>query len=226
MKNGDQTRYSALALRLAKDGNENDGLLNNSGFSSNAEGLQDLIKSISQREYTNSKGEKVTKQENKNYMGFSDQAAKALGMKISYAAEAANHWGTARAFKMVDGNYKDSDKYDQAIAAASEIAKMDPQQIAIRLNRLGYGGEGPDGKFTLNEFGLAILKAIGPSVFDHMNRFNPNAAARLSTPENIKLMVDVGISPKFINGLQLKRQAKVLTVPIAIDELKAKGYFK
>lgn len=223
MKIGNKTRFSAIALKLAKDGNENDGVLNNLGFMSNAQGLQDMIKSISSKEYVNSEGKKV---KSDNYIGFSDQEAKALGMKIAYAAEGVNHWGTARAFTMEDGRYRDSSKYEQAIAAASEIAKMDPQQIALRLNRLGYGGETPDGKFILNELGLAILKAVGPKVAEQMNRFNPNAAPRLSTPENIKLMIKVGVAPEFISKLQAKGKTPTITVGTALDELKEEGYFK
>lgn len=217
MRTGDKTRFSAIALKLAKDGNENDGVLNNLGFESNAFGLQDMIKSISSREYENNKGETV---KSSNYMGFSDQQAKALGMKISYAAEGVNHWGTARAFTMEDGRYKNSSRIYQAMASASEIAKMDPQQIAFRLNRLGYGGETPDGKFILNDFGLAILKAVGPKVAEQMGRFNPNAAARLSTPENIKLMVEVGVAPEFISKLQAKGRTPTILATKSVEEIE------
>lgn len=188
IKNKDRTRFDAVALKLTKDGNENDGVLNNMGYSSNADGLNKMVEAIS------TKGDK-------NYMKYSKQEAMALGMKISYAAEANNHWGTARAFTMEDGRYRNSSAKEQAMAAISEIAKMDPQGISRSLNRLGYGGETPDGKFVLNEFGLALLKTIGPSVAQQMNRFNPNALARLSTPDNVKLMVEVGIAPEFIAGL-------------------------
>ncbi len=206
IKNKDRSRFNAISLKLTKDANENDGVLNNMGYNSNADGLNKMIKAIS------TKGDK-------NYMGYSDQEAKALGMKIAYAAEANNHWGVARAFTMEDGRYRDSSAKEQATAAISEIVKIDPQAIARSLNRLGYGGETPDGKFILNEFGLALVKAIGPRVAEQMNRFNINAAPRLATPENIKLMVKVGVAPEFIAKLQDRSKTKIITAGDAVNEL-------
>jgi len=220
MKNGDKTRFSAIALKLTKDANENDGVLNNLGFKSNAEGLNKMTESISSKWVKDANG-KDTNVKNKNYVGFTDQEAKALGMKISYAAEANNHWGTARAFTMQDGRYRNSTSKEQAQAAISEIAKMDPQNIAKALNRLGYGGETPDGKFELDEFGLALLKAIGPrlALGTSMGRFNPNAFPRLAEKHNIDLMVKVGVAPEFISALQGKAATPTLKALDAVDQV-------
>jgi len=194
-RNKDKIRFEAIGLKLAKDGNENDGVLNNMGYNSDASGLKGLIRDIADKN-------------SKNYMGYSDQEAKAFGMKMSYAAEANNHWGTARAFTVKNGRYVENSDKDQAMAAVSEIAKMDPQAIARSLNRLGYGGETPDGNFVLNNFGLALLKTVGPSLAQQMTRFNPNARPRLATKENIELMIKVGVAPEFISGLTGKTNEK------------------
>lgn len=219
MKKRDKIRFAAIALKLTKDGNENDGVLNNLGFNSNAEGLNKMIDSISDKNH-------------KNYMGFSDQEAKALGMKMAYSGEANNHWGIARSFIMEDGRYRNASKEEQTMAAVSEIAKMDPQRIALGLNRLGYGGETPDGKFILDEFGLAVAKTVGPKVTEQMSRFNPNASARLSTKENIELMKKAGVAAEFINGLSSEvdskgnKRTKTISAGQAIEELKNQGMFK
>jgi hypothetical protein len=217
VKNKDRSRFNAVALKLSKDGNGNDGLLNATGHESNAKGLQDLISEIS------TKG-------SPNYMGYSKQEAMALGMKLSYTEEGVNHWGTARAFKMENGRYEASSAEYQALAAVSEVAKMDPQGIARQLNRLGYGGETPDGKFVLNDYGLALIKTIGPKLAEQINRLNPNAAARLSTKENIELMIKANVAPEFIAALQgkdVKGMAKshVPTAGQAVDSIKKQGGF-
>lgn len=219
-KNGDKNRFNAIALKLAHDGNGNDGVLNNLGFSSDAAGLQDLVKSLSNKEYKDKSGKMV---KSENYMGYTDQEAKALGMKFSYAEESVNHWGTARAFTMENGRYRDSTTEEQALASASEVAKMDPQMIARSLNRLGFGGETPDGKFLLGDYGVTLLKTIGPKLVDQLKRLNPNIAARLVLPENLEIMVNAGIAPELINGLQSKSQgAGSVTVLAAIEDLKKK----
>lgn len=217
IKSGDKVRFSALALSLTHDGNENDGVLNNMGFMSNAKGLQGMIESISSKTVKDASGNTI---KNNQYMGFSEQEAMALGMKISYAAEERNHWATARAFTMENGRYRNSRSDEQAMAAASEIAKMDPQGIARSLNRLGYGGETPDGKFILDDFGIALLKAIGPKIALQIDRLNPNASARLREPDNINLMIKANIAPELISALRMGGKTRTSETILATESVR------
>jgi len=208
----DKNRFSAISEKLAQDGNENDGVFNNFGYDSTGEGLQKFARDIAKKGH-------------KNYAGFSEQEAKALLMKVSYIAEKNGHWGIARSIVLKDGLYKNATPEQQAKAVASEVAKMEPQTIARTLNRLGYGGERPDGKFMLNHIGQAILKAVGPKLAEQMNRMNPNAVAKLSVDENIKIMKDIGVSPKFISALEnfSKGAEKVVSALDVVDDLKSRG---
>ncbi len=209
----DKIRFAAIAKKLAKDGNENDGLLNNMGYSATGEGLQQMARDIA-------------KKDNDNYVGFSDQEAKGLAMEISYLAEKNNHWATARSIKVRDGYYDFASPKEQALVSASEVAKMDPQAIARQLNRLGYGGETPDGKFILNEVGLTILKTVGPKLADQPKRINPNVIARLTIPENMAKMIEAGVSAHLIDELKkAARNDKLYTAGMAVDELDKAGKY-
>jgi len=84
--------------------------------------------------------------------------------------------------------------------------KLDPQVIARNLNRLAYGGErmradGSGRDFIISTLGLMLTKALGDSadfVDKHGGRFNINTSQNLSTPETIKVMMEAGIKPDFI----------------------------
>ena len=184
----DKLRYEALGLSLAHDGNENDGFLNAQGYTSNAAGLNQLTTDISTKGH-------------ENYMGFTQQEAKAMGMKISYAAEDRGHWATARAFTMENGRYRDSSKLEQTLAAVSEAAKQGPRELA-KNNRLAYGGETPDGEFLFEDFGRAMTRAIGEKLSQQIDHLNPNASAYLNMPIVINSMVEAGVTPSLINELK------------------------
>jgi len=199
MNKKDKYRVMAIAKKMTADGNDNEWL-NALDYDSNAIGLTKFVE------------EELIKK-----MGINKQEALAFQDDISYSAERVNHWETARTVGVgADGRLQSLAKYDSktgkwddsrhAQAAFAEIMKLDPQRIARNLNRLAYGGErmradGSGRDFMISTLGLMLTKALGDSadfVDKHGSRFNINTSQNLSTPETIKVMMEAGIKPDFI----------------------------
>jgi len=199
MNKKDKYRVMAIAKKMTADGNDNEWL-NALDYDSNAIGLTKFVE------------EELIKK-----MGINKQEALAFQDDISYSAERVNHWETAKTVGVgADGRLQSLVKYDSktgkwddsrhAQAAFAEIMKLDPQVIARNLNRLAYGGErmradGSGRDFMISTLGLMLTKALGDSadfVDKHGGRFNINTSQNLSTPETIKVMMEAGIKPDFI----------------------------
>ena len=199
MNKKDKYRVMAIAKKMTADGNDNEWL-NALDYDSNAIGLTKFVE------------EELIKK-----MGINEQEALAFQDDISYSAERVNHWETAKTVGVgADGRLQSLAKYDSktgkwddsrhAQAAFAEIMKLDPQVIARNLNRLAYGGErmradGSGRDFMISTLGLMLTKALGDSadfVDKHGGRFNINTSQNLSTPETIKVMMEAGIKPDFI----------------------------
>jgi len=199
MNKRDKYRVMAIAKKMTADGNDNEWL-NALDYDSNAIGLTKFVE------------EELIKK-----MGINKQEALAFQDDISYSAERVNHWEIAKTVGVgADGRLQSLVKYDSktgkwddsrhAQAAFAEIMKLDPQVIARNLNRLAYGGErmradGSGRDFMISTLGLMLTKALGDSadfVDKHGGRFNINTSQNLSTPETIKVMMEAGIKPDFI----------------------------
>jgi len=199
MNKKDKYRVMAIAKKMTADGNDNEWL-NALDYDSNAIGLTKFVE------------EELIKK-----MGINKQEALAFQDDISYSAERVNHWEIAKTVGVgADGRLQSLVKYDSktgkwddsrhAQAAFAEIMKLDPQVIARNLNRLAYGGErmradGSGRDFMISTLGLMLTKALGDSadfVDKHGGRFNINTSQNLSTPETIKVMMEAGIKPDFI----------------------------
>ena len=199
MNKRNKYRVMEIAKKMTADGNDNEWL-NALDYDSNAIGLTKFVE------------EELIKK-----MGINEQEALAFQDDISYSAERVNHWETAKTVGVgADGRLQSLAKYDSktgkwddsrhAQAAFAEIMKLDPQVIARNLNRLAYGGErmradGSGRDFMISTLGLMLTKALGDSadfVDKHGGRFNINTSQNLSTPETIKVMMEAGIKPDFI----------------------------
>lgn len=197
----------AIMEKLSNDGNFND-LLNAKGYSADAKGMYSFL-----RNEDNAAGEKRGLD-----IGLKDQEILQVQNDLSESEERVGHWEMAKTVGVNEKGelesliQKSTDKKGKTVwddsqhvtAAASEIAKMDPQKIVIGLNRLAYGGEDGNGKFQLSNLGRVLVKMLDQSnTFEgQKSRIQQNIAFNLTADHVMKDLEALGISKKSISILQ------------------------
>lgn len=197
----------AIMEKLSNDGNFND-LLNAKGYGADAKGMYSFL-----RNEENDSGEKRGLD-----TGLNDQEILQIQNDLSESEERVGHWEMAKTVGVNERGelesliQKSTDKKGKTVwddsqhvtAAASEIAKMDPQKIVIGLNRLAYGGEDGNGKFQLSNLGRVLVKMLDQSnTFDaQKSRIQQNIAVNLTADHVMKDLEALGISKKSLNILQ------------------------
>jgi len=198
VRRNDKFDQIAVVEKLANDGNLNE-VLNARGYSANSKGMYDFL-----HNNANDKGE--TRGINAN---LSNKELLQFQGDLSEAAERSGHWEMAKTVGMNSKgeleslvHYETDDQGNKiwnddkhVIAAASEVAKMDPQKQVISLARLAYGGENADGNFQLSNLGRVLAKMLDQSgaYVDQKSRINQNIAINLSQPGIREELLQLGI---------------------------------
>lgn len=146
MRQHDKTMVKAITLKMTKDYNDNEFLQPLAGDTSHL-GLKKLM-----REFAD-KG-------SKNYAGFGQQEAFALGSQIAELNKATNHWAATSAYTMENGRWRETTDAEHAMIRTTETGKLHPQAIMRNVNRLGFGKHKGSGSYELDEAGLLTLKQV------------------------------------------------------------------
>lgn len=228
----------AIVEKLSNDGNLNE-ILRTKGYASNAVGMVSFLNNDK-----NEKGERKGLN-----AGLGGQEILQLQNDLSESEERVGHWEMAKTVgvnahgkmeslvkkKTSNGNVeKDAngkeiwDDEQHVIAAASEVAKMDPQKVVIQLNRLAYGGEDANGKFKLSNLGKVLVKMLDQNgTFKAQEgRINQNIAVNLTSGDTLDELIKMGISKISLDSLQKRGNpdGQSLDPAIIIDALKKAGY--
>lgn len=187
LRDGDRIKASAIAMKLARDSNDNE-LWNEFGFDSNSEGKHAFFDAVMMGNKGVKMGDGTTAYTGSSF-NMSEQEAYSLENAIDYINEDVNHWETARTMKMEGGLFKRMKSEEHALAALAEIMKKNPREVARNFNRLAYGGERVTDRttgareFTPTALGKAIALQLGPEILTNMGRgeFNKNAALHMGT---------------------------------------------
>lgn len=127
----DKYMIQAVANKLAGDGNHND-LLNHFGYNSGFNGMKKFYQ------------ERIAKALGNGNAARGQEDAMRLARDISYIAENINHRDISRVIGTdLNGKMRWYSEYEHAIAALSEINKLNPQKIKRDFNRLAVMGETP-----------------------------------------------------------------------------------
>lgn len=185
LRDKDKIKAAAIAMKMARDGNDNE-LWNEFGFNSTAEGKHAFFDAVMM-------GHKGVKDgDGKDYTGpsFDMSHEEALGVEnaIDYINEDVNHWETARTIKMENGMFRRMSEEEHTLSALAEIMKKNPREVARSFNRLAYGGEHVDNRvtgersFRPTKLGEAILMALGPEILKNVDRgeYNKNAVINIA----------------------------------------------
>ncbi len=183
-RDGDKIKASAIAMKMAKDGNDNE-LWNEFGFTSDAQGKHDFFDAVMMGKKVSEDGREL-KHDGPSF-NMSEQEAFSLENAIDYINEDVNHWETARTMKMEGGLFKRMSEEEHSFAALAEIMKKNPREVARAFNRLAYGGERVTNRatgareFFPSQLGKAILMSMGPEILTNINRgeFNKNAVVNI-----------------------------------------------
>jgi len=221
----------AIIEKLSNDGNLNE-VLRAKGYSSNAKGMVSFLNND-----VNEKG--VKKGLN---AGLGEQEILQLQNDLSESEERVGHWEMAKTvgvnsygkLESLVRKEKDDkgnviwDDSDHVIAAASEVAKMDPQKVVITLNRLAYGGEDGNGKFQLSNLGKVLMKMLDQSgtFIKQKDRIQQNIAINLTSPDAMKELEQMGISQETLNVLinRGSPDGSSLKPGDILNDLKKAGY--
>ena len=197
----------AIMEKLSNDGNFND-LLNAKGYRADAKGMYSFL-----RNEDNDAGEKRGLD-----IGLEGQEILQVQNDLSESEERVGHWEMAKTVGINERGelesliQKSTDKKGKTVwddsqhvtAAASEIAKMDPQKIVIGLNRLAYGGEDGNGKFQLSNLGRVLVKMLDQSnTFKAQEgRIQQNIAFNLTADHVVDELKSIGISKTSLEILE------------------------
>lgn len=208
VRRNDRFDQTAILEKLTNDGNLNE-ILRAKGYASNSKGMYDFL-----RNNENEKGER---------RGLDIKALKLdesqilqIQNDLSEAAERVGHWEFAKTVGVNNkGDMESLVKYEDkdgeqvwnddahVIAAATEVAKMDPQKQVMNLGRLAYGGEDADGNFELSNLGRVLTKMMDQSnTYDkQQGRVNQNIAINLTIPKVKKELEEIGVSKATLDVL-------------------------
>ena len=146
IKNKEKAMVKAIMLKLSKDGNDNEFLQPLAGRT-DYKGLQGLMRDISDPK-------------SKNYAGFDQQEAFALGSQIAEINKGTHHWDATHAFEMKNGKWQEMDDKTHAQYTDAETSKIQLQEMMRKFNRLAYGRHDANGKFHISANGFINLKKI------------------------------------------------------------------
>ena len=191
LKKRDKARIKAVIKKMTKNGDENE-YLQNFGFDTNYEGLQNFMSSLSNKN-------------SEHYAGFSQQEAYRLGADASEMAKGTDHWAATGAYTMKNGQLQESNTREHIAASNGEMFKKHLQYLVRNNNRLAYGKHDKDtGEFHVDEGGLVALKMM-----DHLEGHNEirkngqfNAMQHLNSDANVREMRLAGISQDLIDAIQ------------------------
>jgi hypothetical protein len=176
IKNKEKSMVKAIVLKMTKDGNDNEFLRPLAGRT-DYKGLQTLM-----RDFSDSSS--------KNYAGFDQQEAFALGSQVAEINKDTNHWDATHAYEMENGKWKEMDAKTHAQYTDGETSKIQLQEMMRKFNRLAYGFHDAGGNFHISANGFINLKKIDSSA-GHKNTetMNINAIRFLhqAIKENTKL---------------------------------------
>ena len=189
----DKARIKAISKQMTKNADENE-YLQEFGFDTNYKGLQNFMRSLSDKS-------------SKNYAGFSQQEAYRLGADVSEMVKMTDHWAATGAYTMKNGQLQESSTREHIAARNGEMFKRHLQYLVRNNNRLAYGKHDKEtGKFYVDEGGLVALKMM-----DHekgwkeiQNNGQLNAMQHLNTEANVREMKLAGISQNLIDAIQLR----------------------
>jgi len=215
VRRNDKFDQTALLEKLSNDGNLNE-ILTAKGYSADAKGLHSFVFNM-----PNADGDKNGLKGKQ----FKDDSRLRILNDLSESEERVGHWEMAKMVGVndkgkleslvkptisADGKVTEWDDSEHAVAAASEIAKMDPQKIVLMLNRLAYGGEDAGGTFQLSTLGRVLAKMLDNSgaYESQKGRIQSNIATNLTQPHILEELRKMNISLGSINALQSRAAGK------------------
>jgi hypothetical protein len=191
---GDKHDMIALLEKLSADGNLNEEL-RAKGYGSDAKGLRGYIYN-EENDFGQRKGLQGHFNEDEKIRILNDlgeteervnnwEMAKMVGLNSKGELESL-----VKPIKDATGKIVGYDDTEHAAAAYAEIIKMDPQVIANKINRLGYGGEDGRGVFQISNLGKMLFKYMSNSgtYVKSAGRLIGNTAANLNSPEVMKVL--------------------------------------
>ncbi len=171
IKSHDKTLVKAIALKMTKDGNDNEYLQAMTGRTDHV-GLKSLMRQLSDKN-------------SENYAGFSQQEAFGLGSQVSEINKDTNHWAATAGYVMENGQWRETTDREHNEIRDAETGKQQLQAFVRNNNRLAYGYHDINGTFHLDAGGIIKLKAID-NEFGHKNMDTMNESAAKHIYEAIK----------------------------------------
>lgn len=162
IKAKDKTMVKAIALKMTKEANDNEFLKRFAGRTDHV-GLKKMMRDLSD-------------ENSENYAGFNQQEAFGLGSQIAELNKNTNHWGATAAYKMEDGQWKETSDKEHHEIRDIETGKQQLQSFIRNNNRLAYGYHDKTGKFNLDAGGIIKLRSINNEA-GHKNTETMNESA-------------------------------------------------
>jgi hypothetical protein len=163
IKSKDKTLVKAIALKMTKDGNDNEFLRPLAGRTDH-KGLKKLMRDFADKN-------------SNNYAGFTEQEAFGLGSQIAEINKGTNHAAATAAYTMENGRWRETTDKEHHQIRDVETGKQQLQAFIRNNNRLAYGYHDKTGKFHLDAGGVLKLKAINNlDGFSNISTMNESAA--------------------------------------------------
>lgn len=168
LASGNHARFTAVAKKLAKDGNNNE-LLNSFGYKA---------------QYTGQAGDNDMKAFFEDIVkgqgGFRDQEMHQFASELSYNNESAGWYDSSRVNQVKDGRYVWNDSEEHARLAANEVKKKGATAWT-QMSRGSFGGENPEtGKFESGLILNEILQAFAHDLTVSSKMINEKMSASVA----------------------------------------------
>ncbi|MFA4941061.1 MAG: hypothetical protein WC582_00480 [Patescibacteria group bacterium] len=197
IKSKDKTMVKAIMKKMTKEGNDNEflqPLVGNTGH----HGLKQMMRELSDKN-------------SKNYAGFGEQEAFALGSEIAETNKSTNHWAATSSYLMENGQWRETDDREHNEIRSIESGKMEPQAIVRNINRLGYGYHDKEGNFHIDAGGLILLRKLDndggiKNIKDRMDESAAQHVFNAITDEsgNLKDKFKGQLSNELVQALQIR----------------------
>lgn len=201
-------KVRALIKKAAADGNDNE-VLNDFGFESSFEGMQEFGKKVLQEQ-----------------LGMKNQEMLHFLSDVGYINEAVGHYETSRMVGVDRGVARFNTPEDHAAQVSNENLKKNSRNFLQNTNRLGFGGEHPDTGYKITMSGMLTLSGLGDGeIVNRISRgeFNPSLLSKLASDvEGLQKMVKKGLLKQRTVDL-IKKEAGKKLVEASYGDLEEKA---
>ncbi len=159
----DKSLSKAAMLKMTKDYNDNEFLQELAGRT-DYKGLQQLMRDLADPK-------------SKNYGGYTQQEAFALGSQIAEINKVTNHWAATSSFLMDNGAFRETTDEEHFRIRDIEMGKIQMQGLARNANRLADGRHDEFGDYHIDLGGIMMMmKFDSPDGHSNIRTMNESKA--------------------------------------------------